>query len=573
MKNNCVNSLAKSSDKKDVLNDSCETGLNIIDALDHVQASAFNSKLTKEFWEECSAEIDYLCERLDLNRNQVVLIAIMSEIGEAVSWRRLGEFIGLSRLKAMSFTQDLEGLKDKRWIYQCAARERGGMYDGFKLVYGIINAFRHNQRFEPEKIDGLSEQMFIDRLTRYVCKEGRDSDISTEENHRWMLQLTELNMHLPLCSKVMNMHEDESRIILLLEAVDYAMYAATESEGLRIDELSNWFEQGWEFDSLAEELQAGTQELFIAGILEHGNAGGMIDTGKYKLTPQAKNELLGQYVPHHKNVRRGIGNKDIIKSTQIKKKELFYNANEARQISRLKTLLGTQGYQNVQDRLTDSGLRGGITCLFYGAPGTGKTECVMQLARETGRDIMQVDLSAIRDKYVGESEKNIKEIFTRYKKYSKSCETVPILLFNEADAIINNRLETTLSSVDKMDNAIQNIILQELETLEGIMIATTNLAGTLDKAFDRRFLFKVEFTAPAIDAKKSIWHSMIPHINDSDCQNLAETFDFSGGQIENIARKCTIEYAITGEMPSVNQIRNFCQEESLNRNNCRKVGF
>lgn len=86
-------------------------------------------------------------------------------------------------------------------------------------------------------------------------------------------------------------------------------------------------------------------------------------------------------------------------------------------------------------------MRKGFACLFYGSPGTGKTETAYQIARKTGRDIMIVNVSEIKSCWVGESEKNIKALFDRYREYVRSYEVAPILLFNEADAIIGIRQE------------------------------------------------------------------------------------------------------------------------------------
>ena len=105
---------------------------------------------------------------------------------------------------------------------------------------------------------------------------------------------------------------------------------------------------------------------------------------------------------------------------------------------------------------------------------------------------MQVNISEIKSMWVGESEKNIKQVFDNYRAMVNDSQTTPILLFNEADAIIGKRQEGTLRSVDKMENSIQNIILQEMEMLDGILIATTNLAQNMDKAFERRFLYKIK---------------------------------------------------------------------------------
>ena len=151
---------------------------------------------------------------------------------------------------------------------------------------------------------------------------------------------------------------------------------------------------------------------------------------------------------------------------------------------------------------------------------------------------------------------------------------MPILFFNEADAIINKRTENVAHSVDKMDNAMQNIILQEIENLDGILIATTNLTSNLDHAFERRFLFKVEFHKPNIAVKTQIWQSMLKDLSYDEAQQLASHFDFSGGQIENIARKRTVDYILSGKYASIEEIEDYCRAEQLaNSKNGRRIGF
>lgn len=154
-------------------------------------------------------------------------------------------------------------------------------------------------------------------------------------------------------------------------------------------------------------------------------------------------------------------------------------------------------------------------------------------------------------------------------------DIAPILLFNEADAVLGIRQEGAQRAVDKMENSIQNIILQEMETLEGIMIATTNLTGNLDKAFERRFIYKIEFERPTVEAKQQIWKSMIPSLPDETALSLASDYDLSGGQIENIARKRTVELILSGNEPSDSKIREYCQSESLStkEEKRKKIGF
>jgi SpoVK/Ycf46/Vps4 family AAA+-type ATPase len=144
----------------------------------------------------------------------------------------------------------------------------------------------------------------------------------------------------------------------------------------------------------------------------------------------------------------------------------------------------------------------------------------------------------------------------------------------EASAIFGNRMENTQRSVDKMENALQNIILQEMEVLDGIMICTTNLTSCLDKAFDRRFIYKVEFEKPTNQARKLIWQSMLSSLNDEQATELANRFDFSGGQIQNISRKQVINAIFSGKDElDYDQIKLDCQNESISRNSRGKVGF
>lgn len=218
-----------------------------------------------------------------------------------------------------------------------------------------------------------------------------------------------------------------------------------------------------------------------------------------------------------------------------------------------------------------------VACLFYGAPGTGKTETVYQLARRTGRNIMRVNISEIKSSWVGESEKNIKNVFNKYRFLVERSEAAPILLFNEADAILGKRMEGAERAVDRMENSIQNIILQEIENMEGILIATTNIAGNLDKAFERRFLYKIEFERPDIQAKCAIWKSMLPELNEDEAECLASRYDFSGGQIENICRKRTIDSILWGsEILDFEKLKEHCESEIIQpgkteRRGCLKI--
>ena len=547
----------------------------IITALDRVLDMAEDSQLSDDFWESVKNPLAFLRQELGLTNIQIVVLAIMIEAGEAVTWKRLGHFLGCSRLSMMVYSEEIEELVSKRWAIRKGAREMGAFFEGIALSYGVVTALRHNKVFVPEKIDGLTEQQFVDKLESHIEKNMNDRSIDFKDDEEWMLQLIKANPHLPLCHDLLMFDDIHVQSLLLLIVVDYAQWEGSVGEGLTFETISSLYPEDYECDGLRHELRNGTHPLIECGYIEHKCIDGQVDTDRYMLTRNTKTELLSAYTPSHSKCRRmKQDNSRFLKNhDSIKEKSLFFNTSEQEQIERLTSLLSTENLPSVQERLEEQDMRKGFACLFYGAPGTGKTETVLQIARQTGRDLMQVDIAGLRDKWVGESEKNIKEVFARYRNLCQTCEVMPILFFNEADAIINKRTENVEHSVDKMDNAMQNIILQEIEDLDGILIATTNLTSNLDKAFERRFLYKVEFHKPDTDVKTKIWRSMLKDISADDARQLASHFDFSGGQIENIARKRTVDYILSGKFASLDEIEGYCRAELLGGKERRNIGF
>ena len=212
-----------------------------------------------------------------------------------------------------------------------------------------------------------------------------------------------------------------------------------------------------------------------------------------------------------------------------------------------------------------AGMRPGFACLFYGGPGTGKTETVIQLAHATGREIVQVNVANLRNMYVGESEKNVQRIFDDYAEKLEESDVTPILLFNEADGIFGNRYTGVSDAVDQMNNTIQNIILQNMETFEGILIATTNLTDNFDKAFERRFLFKIYFEKPKAEVRKLIWMSVLPKLSADDAAILTTRYNFSGAMIENVAKKLTIEEVLYDRPMTLDNMKRLCDEEQIKK--------
>jgi SpoVK/Ycf46/Vps4 family AAA+-type ATPase len=186
-----------------------------------------------------------------------------------------------------------------------------------------------------------------------------------------------------------------------------------------------------------------------------------------------------------------------------------------------------------------------------------------------------VNIADTKSMWSGESEKKIKAIFDNYRAAVDNSEIAPILLFNEADAVIGMRKESSTGSpVDQTENTIQNIILQEMENLSGILIATTNLTKNMDSAFERRFLYKITFDRPCTESRMGIWRALLPDLGNDNASELSDRFDLSGGQIENIARKFEVDSILNGNEFSMDTLAQYCRDESQNSFTAsKKIGF
>ncbi len=548
----------------------------LISALDKVLERARRSTLNDNFWRTNNQPIEFLSEQLEMTKMQVVFLAILIEFGEPMSWKKFGDFLKCSRLSVMVYSDEMEDLVKKRWVIHRIAREGFASCEGFALVPGVVTALRKNEVFVPEKIDGLSEQEFVKKLERHLEKNIRDINYEFKYDEEWMVALCQANPDLPLCNEILSFKNIHDQSLLLLVVFNYAQFADSKDEGLDFKTINSLYHADFECEMVKFDLRDGSHFLIQNGFIENKCEEGVVDSESFVLTRKTKENLLSNYTPFKaKSKNSQKANRYIKKSTDIQEKELFFNQSEQGQIDRLSSLLSQENLPSIQERLKEQGMRKGFACLFYGGPGTGKTETVLQIARKTGRNIMQIDIAGLRDKWVGESEKNIKAVFEQYRDICKNSDVMPILFFNEADGIISKRTEDISHSVDKMNNSMQNIILQEMEDLDGILIATTNLTCNLDSAFERRFLFKIKFDKPNTDVKAKIWSSMLNDICESEAKRLASKFDFSGGQIENVARKRTVDHILNGRLAGIEEIEKYCMSEILDDNKkCRSiVGF
>ena len=537
----------------------------ILSSMEEIVTYAKKHSLTPEFVQKADPALKFISKSLSLTKDEAMMLSFFFEnsSGSRIWLSNISSMINVSNIRIISMMNVADSLIKKGYL---TGRENKNEEKYYSIPTKVINSIRQNLPVTPVKMTELTEDEFFDRLNEIF----EEDDINQWDRYDMILDLIKNNMHLPYC-KVMDSY-DLCVTEFLLANVFANRLVNEDDDNIATSDWEDYIFSKSQVRRVLKSMKDGTNPLIEKGILEAKADEGVRDPNLYHFTAAAKEALFPDMEFDSSSNK---SDKKLTSYTTFAPKQLYYAPHVQSQIDRLAELLQPEQFKHVTDRLSQNGMRKGFACLFYGSPGTGKTETVNQLARRTGRDVLMVDVTQIKSCWVGESEQNIKALFDRYRKCVKEMEVAPILLFNEADAVLGIRQEGAQKAVDKMENSIQNIILQEMETLEGIMIATTNLTCNLDKAFERRFIYKIEFERPTLEAKLQIWKVMIPSLSDTFAHSLAKEFDLSGGQIENVARKRTVELILSGEEPSEEQIREYCMGEMVNSKQDKraKIGF
>jgi SpoVK/Ycf46/Vps4 family AAA+-type ATPase len=507
--------------------------------------------------------LDYVSHKLGISSLQAVLFShflaksdnININIGE------IADSVKCNKVKIIKYKNEINELEKKRLI-RCKRTNKEITY---RVPPGVSDSLIKNIEYKPIETTGLSIEKFFTALQQ-LLEERENGELTFETLTFELIDLIEMNMHLHFCKKIMGYNFSEEDIVLL--SCFCHLSGNKSDDDIRSFNFEFLYDNKSEFRRIVRWLSNGSHLLIEKQLIEQNNDDGIRSSDSWKLSDKGKQELLEELDIKAKNYKKGL-----ILFENIKIKKMFYNQRETTAINTLASLLQEENYRKILARLDAKGMRKGFACLFSGGPGTGKTETVFQIARETKRNIMAVDISETRSCWFGESEKKIKEIFSTYRKAVENSGITPILLFNEADAIINKR-NSNEYTVSQTENRIQNIILQEMENLSGILIATTNLTGNMDSAFERRFLYKITFDRPGIEGRKGIWNALLPDFPEDKAIELSGRFDLSGGQIENIARKIEVDVIINGGDLAADVLVQYCKDEIENGfNSSKKIGF
>ena len=424
--------------------------------------------------------------------------------------------------------------------------------------YIIVNpqldtSFKLLQQFQIKLIDRINRRITYDEFVN------------------WTFTLVNVNSSIELADFIIKSNMDAISTSHFVYACNryYNGYEFTDFDDINRD-LSSTKEEQYK---LRQSFKNGTNFLIKNGFLKESyNNYDMMTNLSYKLTSKSIEAFDKTAIITDKIQAKMF---DLINPDNIIKKELIFDIKEQKLINKLNDLFTNDNFDKLIKRLEHNGMKKGVSVLLYGHPGTGKTECVLQLAKYCNRTILMADASKIRSKWVGETEKNMKALFDEYKLIKDSSTITPILLFNEADAILGKRREVEYN-VDQMENTMQNILLQELENFEGIFLATTNQVENLDSAFDRRFLYKIKFDKPSALALQKIWQAKLPALKKNVIKKLCALYSLSGGQIDNLSKKIMVDQLLNEDLDLnetyLNQIcdQELVLEKKIDRN---PIGF
>lgn len=544
----------------------------VLDGIKKLFDDLQGSKLTDEVIKSKMEEITILRDFFRCEDDQAVILGLLCQMhynNEQPSVKEIIEHLGLNTSAAPVINKLLSIFVEREWIYS----KQDLLI--FPLTEYVVSAnfIRCITTMDWKYMEEKPLKNSFDLLHRFnkKCKDRSARRISYDNLITYTYELVKENLHIELASFIMDeeMKPEEATYYLAICYQYFRGYLNIDIDAI-IADLNPIMEKKY---SLRHVFNSRSSIFFTQGLIRENESTDMFGSLEYCLTEKSIHSFDKNRIP--KKQYKGDMLKEL-KPDSIAEKALFFEPNAKVLVNKLQDLLKPNNFQQLKIRLEQQGLKAGVSILLYGHPGTGKTETVLQLAKQSNRHVLMSDSSKIRSKWIGETEKNIRKLFSDYKKACENFEELPVLLFNEADAIIGKRGQVN-DRGDQMENALQNILLEELENFEGIFIATTNMEDNLDKAFDRRFLYKIKFEIPSSNTIAAIWKDKFPQVETRIINSICEKVKLTGGQIENVRKKLIVDILLDPEFDLSEQylLQQAEQELSLQQKNKQQnvIGF
>ena len=546
---------------------------NIILALETIHKTAEDSQLKLSKFDSVTVEIEIICDYFKISTIEAILLStcFIKSCFDSVVLPEIIKHFGLEKHSFLKYLGSFNLLTSKSILVQTENRKSEKEYKLSQHIYDYIL----NQKSIPKEllVIKVKEDTFNEFLADMdkISDEKDNKEISFIYFTQKFIELLNSNKHFKLVEfAIKHLQLVDSFIFFdtILDAINAGENDFNTSLQSTVDD---YYERNRDVFNYINSFLEGKTALTKLDLIEK-DSNTFSNRHKIQLTQKAVSMLKEWEGISLEFIEKK--DKRLVYPEQIQKRNLFYNSEEALQFEPIKKSLSHTAFTQLQSRLKSKNMSTGITALLYGAPGTDKTESVYQLAKKYNRPVFKVEISETKSMWFGESQKLVKKIFTDYYTFKKTQKVCPILLFNEADAIIGKRKSAGSSSVSDTENAIQNVLLEELENFDGILFATSNLVANLDSAFERRFLFKVKFENPSSVNAAKIWRNKLPILSAKEALQLASQFSYSGGEMENIARKSLMDEIVFGTKPDFERILSFCENEKwISKSGGVRIGF
>lgn len=340
--------------------------LTLLEAIECIASKARDSRLSTKFMTQCHDAIKLVADSYGITAQQAILFCITLECGPYhVRHNELSHFLDMSNVKSLSFGVDINEMIKMRIMRYCDKDK-----DNFSVSEPVLSALRENRAqirpfIQIDNCAGLFDvlDLWFDWLS--------DGCISREELIDDLTNLYKDNSRkIGFARKMLGLKLNDDELLLL----SFFCHRLVNADDDRIlpGQFNDLFDRRSSFKRNVSELTRGSHRLMQSGWLEHVCVDGTADTSSYTLTEKAKNDLLAEIEITEPTTKLS----GLMEATAIKPKALFYPNGMQQQIDELNSFLNDKQFVEIQQRLADNGMRTGFACLFYGAPGTGKTETV-----------------------------------------------------------------------------------------------------------------------------------------------------------------------------------------------------
>ena len=556
------------------------TGKNLLENIEEIVERANEHKLGEAFFKYAGPALQAVSRVLGISETQAALFSLVLENadGESVSIGKIGEAMNCGRVRMIKYIDDFEALEKRQLLrsQRDAFSLKSSGFPSYEVPAAVVRALREGRVYRNTAYRGLDAEGFFEEA-QAILEAHNQREISFVSRNTELAALFAANQKSAYVKSLKAARLSNRASVHLLAFLCVWLESDVDNISLSVVRQLLGSVEARDMER-SIKIAKDDYELVKEGLIDNGNEDGLADSDSWTPTQKTIETFLAEVNITGRKTKSG---RNIVKAAAVEERQLFYPPAIDRRVAELARLLSEENFAPIKQRLAAQKMAAAFTILFQGPPGTGKTETAYQLSRLSGRDIFLVDISETKSQWFGESEKRIKEVFSRYKYLARTSALTPILLFNEADAVLGKRqqLGATRTGPAQTENAIQNIILHEMENLKGgILIATTNMTANLDKAFDRRFLYKIDFDRPDAKTRAAIWQDKLEGLDTETALTLSSRYDFSGGQIENIARKHAIAAILNAnevgdDTPlTLEGLAALCEEELMVKT-ARRIGF